>query len=46
MSNDNNLGFISHLTELRKRLINTLIFLICLFVIFVICFPIIFMVFS
>ena len=33
MSNDNNLGFISHLTELRKRLINTLIFLICLFVI-------------
>ena len=44
MSNDNNLGFISHLTELRKRLINTLIFLICLFVI---CyfFLIIFMVF-
>ena len=33
MSNDNNLGFISHLTELRKRLINTLIFLVCLFVI-------------
>ena len=33
MSKDNNLGFISHLTELRKRLINTLIFLICLFVI-------------
>ena len=33
MSNDNNFGFISHLTELRKRLINTLIFLICLFVI-------------
>ena len=33
MSNDNNWGFISHLTELRKRLINTLIFLICLFVI-------------
>ena len=33
MSDDNNLGFISHLTELRKRLINTLIFLICLFVI-------------
>ena len=33
MSDDNNLGFISHLTELRKRLINTLIFLVCLFVI-------------
>ena len=33
MSNEDNLGFISHLTELRKRLINTLIFLICLFVI-------------
>ena len=33
MSDDNNLGFISHLTELRKRLISTLIFLVCLFVI-------------
>ena len=33
MSNEDNLGFISHLTELRKRLIHTLIFLICLFVI-------------
>ena len=34
MSNENNdSGFISHLTELRKRLINTLIFLFSLFVV-------------
>ena len=36
MSKDNNeTGFVSHLIELRKRLINTLI---CLFVLFVICY--------
>ena len=33
MSDDTNTGFISHLTELRKRLINTLIFLVCVFII-------------
>ena len=33
MSNDdNNIGFVSHLTELRKRLINTLIFLFSFFI--------------
>jgi len=36
MSKENNeIGFISHLTELRKRLINTLI---CLFVLFIVCY--------
>ena len=33
MSDNNESGFISHLVELRKRLINTLIFLLILFVI-------------
>ena len=33
MSEDKNeIGFIGHLTELRKRLINTIIFLLILFV--------------
>ena len=32
MSKDDELGFVSHLVELRKRLINTLIFLFVLFV--------------
>ena len=32
MSKDDELGFVSHLVELRKRLINTLIFLFDLFV--------------
>ena len=32
MTEHNENGFISHLTELRKRLINTIIFLMCLFV--------------
>ena len=33
MSNDdNNIGFVGHLTELRKRLINTLIFLFSFFI--------------
>ena len=32
-NNDREIGFVSHLTELRKRLINTLIFLSVLFVI-------------
>ena len=33
--NDENLGFISHLTELRKRLIHCIVFL---FSIFVVCY--------
>ena len=40
---DKETGFISHLTELRQRLINSIIFLAILFI-FVIFFQIIFMV--